>query len=197
MIKINTRVQVVLITILGIVLFFGGIKYQEYRLAGIVIETEIKKEDAEENNKEEVEKIKYLMVHVVGAVEHPGVYEMEEGKRIGDVINKAVPTKEADLAAINLAEVLKDGVQVYLPKKGEVPKKPISSFNSPNVGKININSASAKELESLSGIGPVLAGRIVDYRNKNGPFSEVEELTKVSGIGPAVLKKINNKVIAR
>lgn len=192
--EIKTRVQIILIALLSVLLFFGGIKYQEYRLAGIKIQAEIVQEDTGENVKEEVEETKFITVHVVGAVEKPGLYSLEDEKRIGDVIELAIPKPEADLTVINLAEKLTDGSQIYLPQKGEIKQKPIVQKNSQKVGKININTASAKELESLSGIGPVLAERIIDYREAYGSFAKIDELTKVSGIGPTVLKKIRDEI---
>jgi competence protein ComEA len=135
-----------------------------------------------------------LIVDVAGEVRKPGVYEFAEGQRVIDAVNEAGgPTGKADLSSLNLAAPLTDGTQVLVPSSATAPGAPVGSGVSSG-GLININTASATELETLSGIGEVLAAEIVDYRTQNGPFASVDELDEVSGIGPATLADIRDQV---
>jgi competence protein ComEA len=137
-----------------------------------------------------------LIVDVAGAVRKPGVYEFAEGERVVDAIERAGgPMPKADLSLLNLAAMLVDGTQILVPKTGPavsgVPGAPAPGSSG---SLININTASATELETLSGIGEVLAGTIVEYRDQNGPFVSVDDLLDVSGIGPATLEEIRDQV---
>jgi len=137
-----------------------------------------------------------LIVDVAGAVREPGVYEFAEGDRVIDAIDRAGGSMpKADLSLLNLAAPLTDGSQILVPKAGP-PGAVVPGGTAPGStgGLININSASATELESLSGIGEVLAATIVEYREQNGPFASIEELMDVSGIGPATLDEIRDQV---
>ena len=137
-----------------------------------------------------------LIVDVAGAVREPGVYEFFEGDRVIDAIERAGGSMpKADLSLLNLAAPLTDGTQILVPKAGP-PGAVVPGGAAPGStgGLININSASATELESLSGIGEVLAATIVEYRDTNGPFASVEDLMDVSGIGPTTLDEIRDQV---
>jgi competence protein ComEA len=137
-----------------------------------------------------------LIVDVAGAVHRPGVYEFVEGDRVIDAIERAGgPMPKADLSLLNLAAPLADGTQILVPKSG--PPGAVVPGGAPpgsSGGLVNINTASATELETLSGIGEVLAATIVEYRDQNGPFASVEDLMDVSGIGPATLDEIRDQV---
>ena len=137
-----------------------------------------------------------LIVDVAGAVHRPGVYEFVEGDRIVDAIERAGgPLPKADLSLLNLAAPLTDGTQILVPKAGvATPGAPTGTGSGAVGGLININSATAAELEALSGIGEVLAATIVEYRTQNGPFASVDDLLDVSGIGPATLEEIRDQV---
>jgi competence protein ComEA len=140
-----------------------------------------------------------LRVHVTGAVKLPGVYDLPPGSIAEDAILAAGgPTAAADLADLNLARVLRDGDQVNVP---DLPPTPMPGVISATVGAagglLNLNTASAAELEGLPGIGPALAERIVAYRDANGPFSAVDDLLAVSGIGPAKLEAIRDLVVVQ
>jgi competence protein ComEA len=134
-----------------------------------------------------------LLVHVAGWVHQPGVYELHEGQRIIDAIEAAGGAKAgADLTTINLAALLTDAQQIVVAKKGATGPGPPSSGTTTGSGTggselVNINTATLDQLETLPGIGEVLAQRIVDYREENGPFRTVEDLLEVSGIGDATL----------
>ncbi len=137
-----------------------------------------------------------LIVDVAGAVRKPGVYEFAEGERVVDAIERAGgPMPKSDLSLLNLAAMLVDGTQIMVPKSGPpVAGVPGAVAPGSSGGLININSASATELETLSGIGEVLAATIVEFRTQNGPFASVDDLLDVSGIGPATLEEIRDQV---
>jgi competence protein ComEA len=137
-----------------------------------------------------------LIVDVAGAVRQPGVYEFGEGDRVIDAIERAGgPLAKADLSLLNLAAPLVDGTQILVPKAGPPGAAGTGSGTGSSAGGLlNINTASATELETLSGIGEVLATTIVEYRDQNGPFASVDDLMDVSGIGPATLEEIRDQV---
>ena len=98
---------------------------------------------------------------------------------------------EADLSSVNLARIVTDGEQILVPRPGEVPPEAASA---PGSGSVDLNAASPATLETLPGIGPVLAQRIADWRTDHGRFTSVDELTEVSGIGPALLDGVRDLV---
>ncbi len=144
------------------------------------------------------ETVVLLVVDVAGAVLNPGVYSLPMNSRVIDAINAAGNVlKGADVSDINLARLLKDGEQVYVyaASRGSSSSRSTARSAPPrNTGPIAINRASAKELEALDGIGPVLASRIIAYRNTNGPFVTLEALLEVSGIGPAKFAQFKEKI---
>jgi competence protein ComEA len=126
-----------------------------------------------------------ILVHVLGAVATPGLYELTDGERIVDAVAAAGGfTAEADQASLNLARVVGDGEQVYVPVVGEQP--PSAPADAAG-GLVNLNTADATELETLPGLGPELAARIVEWRTQNGRFSSVDDLLNVTGIGAKTL----------
>ena len=139
-------------------------------------------------------------VHVAGAVASPGVYTMNQDSRVIDAIAAAGgETDGADLAGINLARRVRDEEQYYIPVHGE--RQPLtldsvgSSGNQTNAeGLIDLNTASIDQLQALPGIGPVLAGAIVEYRQGSGPFQTVDDIVNVPRIGPATLERIRGLV---
>jgi competence protein ComEA len=136
-----------------------------------------------------------IIVDVAGWVREPGVYEFTSGDRVIDAIERAGgPRKGADLTTLNLAAPLTDGTQIVIPKPGSTtsgdPGSSGDGSTSAGTTLININSASATELEELPGVGPVTAAAIIDYRTQNGPFATVDDLIDVTGIGPSTLEQI-------
>lgn len=153
-----------------------------------------------------------IQVHVKGAVQSPGVYALPPESRVQDAIAAAGGfAPQADETALNLAAPLVDGAQVEIPLKIQevVPPPPAEGAPippdqpsptssaptaSPSTSKVNINTASQEELETLSGIGPVTAEKIITFRTENGLFTSIEEIQKVSGIGPATFEKIKDSI---
>ena len=134
-----------------------------------------------------------LRVHLAGAVTQPGLYEIPSGFRVGDLIDAAGgPAAGADLAAVNLAERMRDGQQIYVPLVGEQPVIDAGGAGTGAAGPIDVNAATATQLEELPGIGPSLAAAIVAYRAENGPFATLDELEGVPGIGPAKLSQLRS-----
>jgi competence protein ComEA len=128
-----------------------------------------------------------LTVYVSGAVATPGLYTLPEGSRMDVAIQAAgglLPGAEAE--DVNLAEELKDGQQINIPG--------IVDTSHVNVGRININTASADELDTLPGVGPTTAQAIVDYRLQNGPFQVIQDIQKVPGVGPATYALIQDYI---
>ncbi len=149
-----------------------------------------------------------ITVHVAGAVHKPGVYVLPTQSRVVDAVNAAGgPTRSADVDAINLALPLVDSEQVIVPRRGQKVTTPQSSRpSSQSSGTtsprevdaqnalVNINTASAAELEALPGVGPSTAKAIVTYRTTVAPFVSVDDLLQVSGIGPAKLEAMRGYV---
>ena len=135
-----------------------------------------------------------IFVDVTGAVNKPGVYTLTGKSRVIDAIKAAGDSAPgADLSTINLARVLNDGEQIYVDSLVINSSGQRVSKKTPS-GPININRATARQLDALDGIGPVIAARIVEYRKINGSFLSVEDLQKVSGIGAAKFAQIKSKV---
>lgn len=143
---------------------------------------------------EPVQSVPEIMVHVTGAVVAPGVYALARGARIMDAISAAQGALEsADIDSINLAAILVDGQRIHVPSS--IPDPPQGT--EPSDPRLDLNTATARELESLPGIGPVLAARIVEYRRLNGRFASLEDLKKVSGVGDRLLDRIRHLVRLR
>jgi competence protein ComEA len=133
-----------------------------------------------------------VYVHVAGSVRAPGLYGLPVGARVADAIAAAGGARaKADLGAINLAQVVTDGLKIDVPRKGaEVAMTDGPSPGSSPGAMVSLNSADQAALEVIPGIGPVKAAAIVQYRTDNGAFSSLDELLEVSGIGPATLESI-------
>lgn len=179
---IGRREQLAVLLVVAAILFGLGYKY------ALVKKTPADPPPAVVRVNEVV--VSELKVHVVGAVESPGVYSLERGSRIEDAISLAGAKPEADLNALNLAAILQDGQRVWVPETAP-PAAEGEAAASPGVGaggKVNINTADARQLEALPGVGPAIAERIIRYREENGPFGMVEDLINVSGIGEKTLQ---------
>ncbi|MDO5555963.1 MAG: helix-hairpin-helix domain-containing protein [Clostridia bacterium] len=169
----------------------------------------------EENNsiQEKEEQIieEEIIVHITGEVENEGIIKINKNSRIADAIERAGGTTEyADLSKINLAYVIKDGQKIYIPnindKETQETQETMEQYITEEAGdniviedkkieeKVNINTASQTELETLSGIGPSTALKIINYRQENGEFKTIEDIKNVSGIGEAKFENIKNNI---
>jgi len=146
-----------------------------------------------------------IKVHVVGAVHNPGVYELPLDSRVQNAVQIAGGfTEDAQLEGVNLAAKLQDGDQVQVPAQRTFAIPVAGSESIQNTAEqssgistftiVNINTASQAELETLPGIGPVTAEKIIEYRQTNETFSTIEEIQKVSGIGPTTFEKIKDLI---
>ncbi len=134
-----------------------------------------------------------LIVDVAGAVRHPGVFRLPASARVLDAVKRAGPLPTADVSSVNLAARLTDGEQVIVPRKGQAVAVP-GSGAAPTQAPVSLNSGTLEQLETLDGIGPSLAQRIIDYRTAHGGFRSIAELDQVSGIGPARLAALHGHV---
>lgn len=138
-----------------------------------------------------------LVVDVQGEVINPGVYQLPAGSRVGDAIKAAGGVqKGSDSSSVNLARFIEDGEQIYV-SNVDVIEQGRSGQNSNRIvgqGRLNVNRANESELDGLPGVGPVLAQRIIAYRNEHGNFGAVEDLQKVAGIGPAKFSELRTFV---
>jgi competence protein ComEA len=136
-----------------------------------------------------------LRVYVSGAVAHPDVYRLPSGAIVKDALAAAGGTLPGvDLSRINLAQQLFDQQQIHVPMIGETPLPQQPLRFSSEQGCVDVNVATLEELNSLPGIGPAYAQRIIEYRTTHGPFQDIEDLAQVKGIGPATLEKIRDRV---
>ncbi len=175
---------------------------------GSETENDEQNEDTEESTSKEKFDAEYIYVHICGAISKPGVYKLASTSRVVDVIDMAGGlTSKADSVAINQAKILSDSEQIYIPKKGEKltentdSEQNLSDESSvdSNEGtatqnKVNINKASKLDLITLPGIGEAKADIIIQYRNKNGSFSKIEDIMNITGIKEGLFNKISEYI---
>ncbi|MGH9198515.1 MAG: helix-hairpin-helix domain-containing protein, partial [Acidimicrobiia bacterium] len=134
-----------------------------------------------------------LVVHVAGMVKTPGLYELPDGSRVADALQAAGGAlEEADLDSLNLAEIVSDGIKIFVPKKGEGATGETGPGGEQPKGNVNLNSATQEQLEALPGVGPVLAERIIAYRKTKGRFTSLRQLLEVEGIGTKKYDALKN-----
>ena len=172
-------------------------------------------ENQEATNMQETENKETIIVHITGEVKNWGVIELEKGSRVIDAVNIAGGfTDEADVNKVNLAYVLTDAIKIYIPSKNEDEESVVSTKEyitldsgdnvitgegdvleeKDNNSIVNINSATQTELETLPGIGPSIALKIISYREENGKFSNIEDIKNVSGIGDNKFENIRELI---
>ena len=139
------------------------------------------------------------VVHVVGAVHRPGVYRLAAGARVQDAIGRAGgATGGADLQAINLAAKVADGQQVVVPRRAPAGRAaasaPAAGTSTTPSAPLSLNSATAEQLDTLDGVGPATAQKILEYRTAHGGFSSVDDLAQIPGIGPKKLESLRAQV---
>ena len=140
-----------------------------------------------------------LVVHVVGEVRRPGLYRLRDGSRIADAVRRAGGARHgADLAALNLAAPLVDGVQVLVPSRvvgaATSPGASAAGDGTAVASVVSLSSATVEDLDELPGVGPITAQKIVDYRAEHGPFASVDDLDAVPGIGPTRIEQLRDLV---
>ena len=155
---------------------------------------------------EKEEKSEGIYVSVLGEVVSPGIYLLPFNSRVYEAINAAGGVgPKGDISSLNLVDIIQDGVQIVVPStEDDVPEISLKAVNiyggnksDTKDGMVNINTADVQELQTLPGIGEVRAVAIVDYRNKNGEFTSIEELKNVSGIKEGTFEKIMDKIKVR
>lgn len=198
----------ILVTILVGWKLFDSKNYDEVNSNEILVSN--LKNNEKEKNEDKGEDV--MAIHVTGEVKNPGVVKVKQGSRIEDIIEAAGGlTENADITNVNLAFEVEDGMKIRIPSndegnenegniiehyitqdsgKGVIVSEDKSSENLSLV--ININTANETELEQLPGIGASIAGRIIDYRNKNGKFKAIEDIKNVTGIGETKFEKIKD-----
>ena len=213
-IKTNKKIILLIIFVLfsmGYYIYYSNKSYEEFETASNTEEILVTEEEKEREvtNKKEYESKEIIVVHITGEINNPGVIELEKGARIIDAVRESGGfTENADTLKINLAYILTDGVKIYIPNKDENQEgeanlqKYITEESGDNVimeesemketnnSIVNINKATQAEFETLPGIGPSIASKIITYRNEKGNFNNIEEIKNVSGIGDSKFEKI-------
>lgn len=190
-----SKEQKIIIGLIGIIIISIIIYYMTQKIGN----DEIIIENTESIEEEEVIEEK-IAIHMTGCVKNPGIIELEDGARMDDAIQLAGGlTEDADLTNVNLAYKVEDGQKIYIPSIHDIEEKEIIQENQEEIfgeenetGKVNINTAKQTELETLPGIGPTIALRIIEYREENGKFTNIEELKEVEGIGEAKWEQIKD-----
>jgi len=187
------RKKIIFIVILGILIVIGSFYsfWQKTAVSESTSSGEVLAKGAEEKARE-------MIVYISGAVNKPGVFKVFHNARVIDLVTMAGGlTQDADVSKINMALLVKDGMHIHVVAKPVVQSGGELFVNASKVkvnSKININTADKNELDTLPGVGPSLAERILEYRQTNGSFSDIEDLKKVTGIGPSKFEKIKDKV---
>ena len=209
---LNKKQKIIFIVIGTLMVMFIGYyiikKQDDYKYKEI--ETIIEEDSAANavNYEEKIDDTS-IIVHVTGAIKKDGIIKAKQGDRIADVIEKAGGiTEEADLSKVNLAYRVSDGQKIYIPSinekdfqteteeyiTNEAGKNIIVEEKETNKEKVNINTATQTELETLSGIGPSTALKIINYRNENGKFKTKEDIKNVPGIGEQKYESIKENI---
>lgn len=195
-----------IIIAVGIIAFYVYSKdnnYEEISTEEIMVKNETQTEETTDTEK--------IAVHIMGAVKNEGIVELNEGARVSDAINSAGGLAEdADMSKINLAYVLEDGVKIRIPSINDehteeyittdgveiVESSSQTTQNGGNSksGLININTANETELDSLPGIGPSIAAKIINYREENGDFASIEDIKNVNGIGDSKFEELKDLI---
>jgi competence protein ComEA len=137
-----------------------------------------------------------VVVHVAGAVRRPGLYRLTDGKRVADALARAGgTTRHAVVEALNLAAPLADGQQVLVPRRNAAGGVSGNVVGASPTGPVSLSAATLEDLDTLPGVGPVTAQKILDYRTAHGAFRSVDELDSVPGIGPARIETLRDLVV--
>ena len=203
-----TKNQKIIIFIIIIIISIGML-YFIYSKNQIKETTSIEDEILISNSteKEESEKQEQVIIHITGSVKNPGIVKRKEGSRIEDAIEAAGGlTENADITNVNLAYVLDDGIKIKIPSVTDediedevisenIGENIVEENNETSKGNIvNINKATESELQELPGIGSSLASKIIEYRNQNGKFNNIEDIKNVNGIGESKYSSIKDLI---
>ena len=212
--NLTKKQKIIVIAIAGIVaiaiMYFIYNKNQVKEDINIENEILVNNVSTNENNTND----DIVIIHITGSVKNPGIVKLKEGSRIEDAIEAAGGlTENADITKVNLAYVVEDGTKIKIPSASEedigdediidsksgdniiIEENTVSSNNSTQT--ININKATEKEFETLPGIGPSLASKIIEYRNQNGKFGSIEDIKNVNGIGDNKYEKIKDLITVK
>ncbi len=209
---INKKQKILLIIIISIITL-GIIYYSQIVKTSEEFDIDEQNLEIVENKTEEktedIDQVAKIIVHVSGAVKQEGIVELEENSRVADAIELAGGVREdAYMKDVNLAELLEDGMKIYIPSKEEVENQKesgnyVGNTNTSNKNttdkndlnsKVNINTATKEELDTLPGIGESTANKIINYREENGKFKSIEEIKEVSGIGDSKFEQIKDLI---
>lgn len=205
---LSKKQKIILGAITIVMLIFIGYYILKKTDSTNYIELETISEDSiVEDNKEEIID-EEIIIHITGEVENEGIIKIKKDARIADVIDEAGGvTNEADLSKINLAYSVKDGQKIYIPNVND--KENEEEYITQEAGdevivegevktsKVNINTAKQTELETLTGIGPSIALKIINYREENGEFKTIEDIKNVPGIGDAKFENIKENICVK
>ncbi len=206
--KQKTAIIIAGVIVVGIFIFYMSTKTKESDYSTINEITEQETEEVEEET-EEKEVPKEIVVHITGAVQNEGIVKLKEGSRIIDAVEAAGGmTSDANLKMINLAYAIRDGQKIYIPRVSDLEEGVEISGDTGIYGtmdtemqidsnantKININTANKNQLTSITGIGESTANKIIQYREKNGKFKNIEEIKNVSGIGELKYNNIKDYI---
>jgi len=206
---LNKKQKIIIIVIATFMLLFIGFYIIKKANNSEYIELETQDYEVTESSSinEEIIEEQEIIIHVTGAVKNQGIVQVEEGARISDVIDIAGGiTNEADLSKINLAYEVEDGQKIYVPNVNdetniesitEEAGENVLEDNNSNSSKVNINTASQTELETLNGVGPSTALKIINYREENGEFEKVEDIKNVPGIGDAKFESLKESICVK
>lgn len=212
--NLTKKQKIIVIAIAGIVaiaiMYFIYNKNQVKEDINIENEILVNNVSTNENNTND----DIVIIHITGSVKNPGIVKLKEGSRIEDAIEAAGGlTENADITRVNLAYVVEDGTKIKIPSASEedigdediidsksgdniiIEENAVPSNNSTQT--ININKATEKEFETLPGIGPSLASKIIEYRNQNGKFESIEDIKNVNGIGDNKYEKIKDLITVK
>ena len=200
----------VALVFIGIIIFI----YNSNKIDTSEINEEMLIANNETNNIKDtkVEEKNMIIVHITGAVKNPGIVKLEEGSRIEDAINKAGGLNEdADITNVNLAYILEDGIKIKIPSSLDVTEVQnenilnsdsgeniVEEFEDSDKGSLlNINKATKQDLQNLPGIGVSLASKIIEYREENGKFANIEDIKNVNGIGESKYENIKEHICVK
>lgn len=205
--KNKIAIGIVIIIIMAVLYFCIISPNQVEKTEGVLDSPLTELEPIDDPKEEAYESPPVIKVDVKGAVRSPGVYIAAEGDRVIDLIETAGSFKKnADSDKVNLAQLVEDQMVIYVPKVGEETEGAIAEMDTEGVGgtaagsdsnKVNLNTATQSELETLSGIGPAKAMAIIEYRESIGKFAKIEDLKNIAGIGEKTFEKLQNSITVK